>query len=73
MYAADRGHLEVVKALLDVDADPNIKDTFYQAQAVFWASQNENYEVIEYLFANGAEGADVMLSQGAGSKDANRR
>src|SRR6266851_7571982 len=28
-FAADKGHLDVVKVLLRYNADPNIKDTFY--------------------------------------------
>ena len=29
-YAADRGHLDVVRVLLDHGADPNVRDTFYR-------------------------------------------
>src|SRR5215510_2883433 len=36
-FAADRGHVEVVKLLLARGADINAKDTFYKASALSWA------------------------------------
>ena len=36
-FAADRGHVDVVKVLLERGADVTMKDTFYNATALTWA------------------------------------
>ena len=36
-FAADRGHVDVVKLLLERGADINAKDTFYNTTALNWA------------------------------------
>src|SRR5215467_14021541 len=36
-YACDKGHLEVVKLLIERGADPNVRDTFYGEVPLGWA------------------------------------
>ena len=36
-YACDRGHVEVVRLLLERGAEVNVKDTFYGATPLSWA------------------------------------
>jgi outer membrane protein assembly factor BamB len=62
-FASDRGHLEIVKWLLERGADPNVKDTFYGATPLTWARSGEHFAVITALLAGGAQGADELLLQ----------
>jgi len=62
-FAADKGHIEVVRFLLDKGANPNQSDTFYHASPMTWASENEHWEVAALLAAHGAEGADDLFIQ----------
>ena len=64
-YAVDKGHIEIVRFLIDKGADVNSTDTFYNATPLAWAGMNERYEIAGVLLENGATGADDTLSQGA--------
>lgn len=72
-FAADKGHIEVVRFLLESGADPNKSDTFYQASPITWASENDHLEVAVLLVAHGAEGSGGLLAKvaAAGRKDLN--
>lgn len=67
-YACDRGHLEVVRVLLTRGANPNVKDTFYGATPLSWASspaqtrKAEHAEIVRLLLEHGAQGADRALA-----------
>ena len=41
-FAADKGHIEVVKLLVSRGADVNAQDTFYQMRAVDMAMANNH-------------------------------
>lgn len=47
--AAGWGGIEMVKLLLDLGADPNLRDPTWHATPIGWALHNEQREVVEYL------------------------
>ncbi len=57
-YACDRGHIEVVRVLLEHGADINVKDTFYNATPLSWAVFKGHAEVVRLLLKKGATGDD---------------
>jgi hypothetical protein len=61
-YAADKGHLEIVKLLLARGATVDVEDTFYQSTALAWAAYNGHAEIVRALIAAGAnaDGAVMM-------------
>jgi outer membrane protein assembly factor BamB len=63
--AADRGHLDVVKVLIEHKADVNIKDSFYQATPLTWAGMRNHAGVVKALVEAGAKGADSVLLSAA--------
>jgi len=62
--AAERGHTEVVKLLLERGALPNLKDTFYGSTPITWAAEKGHVEAVRALLEKGAEGADDVLLGG---------
>ncbi len=64
-FAADKGHLEVVKLLLRHKADVNVKDTFYKFSPLDWAVSRAHVDIVKALLAAGAEGADGALRSAA--------
>lgn len=56
--AAEKGHDEVVKLLLEADADPNSKasaDASHEDSPLFWAVREGHHDVVEILMDAGAE------------------
>jgi hypothetical protein len=64
-FAADKGHVEVVKVLLKHKADPNAADTFYKATPLMWASMHDHSAVLAELLAAGAKGGEGLLRSSA--------
>jgi len=62
-FAADKGHLEVVKLLIARGADVNAQDTFYQMRAVDMAMMNNRTAVVTLLLERGSKGAPGVLQQ----------
>jgi hypothetical protein len=66
-YACDHGQLDVVKVLLARGADVNVKDTFYGATPLTWASspatkrKPEHAEIVGLLLKHGASGVEDAL------------
>ncbi len=68
-YACDRGHVEVVKLLLDRGADVNVRDKFYRASPLNWASSpasvdaptDAHVQIVKLLLEKGAQGGEQVL------------
>jgi hypothetical protein len=75
-FAADRGHVGVVRLLLAKGAAPDATDSFYNQSALGWAAQPaqtrkpEHAEVVKLLLAKGAKGAARALGSAIGAGDA---
>jgi Ankyrin repeats (3 copies) len=75
-YACDRGHLDVVKLLLDRGAEVNLKDTFYGATPLTWASspamgrKPQHAEIVGLLLKRGAQGQEDALRSATSENDA---
>ena len=75
-YAADHGHLEVVKVLLAHKANVNVKDTFYGATPLTWASgpaqkrRPEHAQIVGLLLQAGAQGKEGALTSAVSASDA---
>ena len=48
-HAAMSGHLEMAKLLIELGADPTIRDTEFNARPLGWAEYGEKKEVAEFL------------------------
>ena len=66
-YASDKGHLSIVRFLLDKGANPSVRDTFYRATPMTWATQNGHLAVAVELVEHGAEAPTGLLASVAGS------
>ncbi|HEX9760646.1 MAG TPA: ankyrin repeat domain-containing protein [Candidatus Acidoferrales bacterium] len=62
--ACDRGHVEIVKLLLERGAEVNVQDTFYRATPLGWAANKGHAEIIKLLLDKGATGIDAVLMSG---------
>jgi outer membrane protein assembly factor BamB len=66
-YAADKGHLEVVKLLLQHKAKVNVKDSFYNFTPLTWAGYRGHAAVVQALLqADPAEADNALLLGVAG-------
>jgi hypothetical protein len=74
-FAADRGHVEVVRLLLAKGANPDATDSFYNQSSLGWASspaqtrRPEHAEVVKLLLEKGAKGKERALSSAIGADD----
>jgi len=59
-YAADKGHAQVVKLLLERGAEVDPEDTFYHSTPITWAGYNGHAEVVELLIAAGAKPSPAL-------------
>jgi outer membrane protein assembly factor BamB len=65
-FAADKGHLDVVRVLIKHKADLNVNDTFYNATPMTWALMRGHAGVVKALVEAGASGAGSTLRAAAG-------
>ena len=61
-FACDRGHAEVVNFLLENGADPNAKDSFYNATPVTWSMMQENQDITLSLIRKGGDFEAVLVN-----------
>ena len=57
-FAADKGHAEVARILVQNKADVNAKDSFYGATPITWAVMNDRPGVVKVLIEAGAVAVD---------------
>jgi outer membrane protein assembly factor BamB len=67
-FAADKGHLDVVRLLVERGADVNVQDTFYKGRAIGLALSNGHLDVAQYLLEHGSLDARFALSAGIRQK-----
>jgi hypothetical protein len=60
-FAADKGHLAVVKVLIAHKANVNQADTFYKASPLTWSTMHNHWDVSKALIEAGATGAETLL------------
>ena len=70
MFAADKGHLDVVRLLVERGADVNTADTFYKSRAIDSALNNGHRHVAKFLLQHGSRGAARALNAGIRADDA---
>ena len=63
-YACDKGHVEVVKLLIERGANLNVKDTFYGEVPIGWALSRDHVEIVKLLLDKGAAGIERVLMSG---------
>ena len=68
-FAADRGHLDVVRLLVERGADVNVADSFYGSRPIDFALRGGNVDIALHLLAHGSPGAVSVLNMGIRRKD----
>ncbi|HKQ60577.1 MAG TPA: ankyrin repeat domain-containing protein [Candidatus Polarisedimenticolaceae bacterium] len=62
-FASDKGHLAIVKLLIERGADVNHEDSFYHSTPMTWAAYNGHGDVVAVLLAHGAtQGVDAVMT-----------
>jgi outer membrane protein assembly factor BamB len=68
-FAADKGHVEVIKLLLERGADVNALDSFYKFRPLMMALMNNHTPAAALLLERGSEGAVDALMMGIQRKN----
>jgi ankyrin repeat protein len=69
-FAADRGHLEVARLLLERGADVDARDTFYQMTPLGAAAGKGHAEIVRLMLARSTKGVADVLRSGVAAKRA---
>lgn len=70
-FAADRGHLDLVKLFVERSASLDIEDTFYRTSPLHRALGARHFSVVQYLLKHGALGANSVLLAAVRERDRN--
>ena len=68
-FAADKGHLDVVRLLVERGAAIDVPDTFYKSRPIDLAIGNGHRHVARYLVERGSAGAGAALNAGVRAGD----
>jgi ankyrin repeat protein len=70
-FACDKGHVEVVRLLLERGADPDVRDTFYKATPMSWAAPKGFTEIVKLLLDKGSKekGQALIIASSGGFVD----
>ena len=63
-FAADKGHLEVVRLLVERGANLDVTDSFYGSRPIDFALRGGHPDVVLYLLSRGSKGAAGALMAG---------
>ncbi|GAA1541170.1 ankyrin repeat domain-containing protein [Kribbella lupini] len=67
--AAFHGHLATVRKLIELGADPTVRDPAYQSTPLGWAEFNHQQEVVDYLAALETSGLRADGEEQEGAED----
>jgi outer membrane protein assembly factor BamB len=70
-FAADRGHFEIVRLLVERGADVNVVDSFYGSRPIDFAMRGGHLEIALYLLQHRSQGAVNLLNTGIRRRDVN--
>jgi outer membrane protein assembly factor BamB len=68
-FAAERGHLDVVRLLVERGADVNVTDSFYGSRPLDFALRGGHLEIALYLLERGSRGAANVLNTAIRRRD----
>jgi hypothetical protein len=69
-FAAERGHFDIVRLLVERKADVNVADSFYGSRPIDFALRAGHLDIALYLLAHRSEGAVSVLNTGIRRRDA---
>ena len=69
-FAAERGHIDIARLLVERGADVNVADVFYGSRPIDFALRSGRLDIALYLLEHGSQGAVSVLNAGIRRKDA---
>ena len=69
-FAAERGHFDIVRLLVERGADVNVADVFYGSRPIDFALRSGRLDIAVYLLEHGSQGAVSVLNTAIRRKDA---
>ena len=70
-FAAERGHFDIVRLLVERGADVNIADSFYGSRPIDFALRGGHLNIAVYLLEHNSPGAVSVLNTAIRRRDAN--
>jgi outer membrane protein assembly factor BamB len=68
-FAADRGHMEIVRLLVARGADLAVTDSFYNSRPIDFALRGGHLDIALFLLESGSPGAAGVLAAGIRARD----